>query len=159
MSLNRLIYDTCEYKHRVAESVGTLEYVLNPLQYENVNKCRVEFGVVGGNNVSQIKGNLVDLESDLKGVTRKLSLCPAKKFKSRCAIGDPNNCQPDDIVIDGPGCEERRVVDTSLKHLRPCNMISYKPVALPPALQLPECPGEQASRCSGTLDQVYNNRR
>ena len=63
MSSNRLIY-TCEYKClRVTESVGTLEYVLNPLQYENVNKCRIEFGIVGGNNVSQVKGNLVDLES------------------------------------------------------------------------------------------------
>ena len=30
MSSNRLIYDTCEYS-RVTESVGPLEYVLNPM--------------------------------------------------------------------------------------------------------------------------------
>ena len=98
MSLNRLIYDTCEYKHRVAESVGTLEYVLNPLQYENVNKCRIEFGVVGGNNVSQIKGNLVDLESDLKGVKENFH-CPRNLNQDVPAT--LNNC-PIDIVIDGP---------------------------------------------------------
>ena len=155
MSSNRLIYDTCEYSHRVTESVGPLEYVLNPMQYENVNKCRVEFGVVGGNNVSQVKGNLVDLESDLLGVTRKNSLCPSKKFMSKCAVGDPNNCRPDNIVIDGPGCNDRKTVDTSLVHLKPCNMFKYKPVPLPPALQLPACPGEQPSRCNYTMDKVY----
>ena len=155
MSSNRLIYDTCEYSHKITESVGPHENVLNQLQYENDNKCRVEFGVVGGNNVSQVKGNLVDLESDLLGVTRKNSLCPSKKFMSRCAIGDPNNCQPDNIVIDGPGCDPRKTVETSLVHLKPCNMFKYKPVPLPPALQLPACPGKQPSRCNYTMDKVY----
>ena len=28
MSSNRLMYDTCEYKTRLNESVGTLEYLL-----------------------------------------------------------------------------------------------------------------------------------
>ena len=159
MSLNRLIYDNCEYNHRLAESVGPLEYVLNPMQYENVNKWRIEFGVVGGNNVSQIGGNLVDLESDLLGVTRKASLCPSKKFRSVCATADPNDCRPNDITIDGPGCNEVRVVDTSLRHLPACNMFRYKQVALPPALDLPPCPGEQPSRCGYTMDKVYNTNK
>ena len=158
MSSNRLIYDTCEYSHRVTESVGPLEYVLNPMQYENVNKCRVEFGIVGGNNVSQVKGNLVDLESDLLGVTRKNSLCPSKKFMSKCAVGDPNNCQPNNIVIDGPGCNDRQTIDTSLVHLKPCNMFRYKPVPLPTSPSITRMPGEQPSRCNYTMDKIYNRK-
>ena len=65
MSSNRLKFDTCAYKKNLDQSVGPLSYVLNPMKYENCNKCRMELGIVGGNNVSQIKGNLVDLENDL----------------------------------------------------------------------------------------------
>jgi hypothetical protein len=125
MSSNRLIYDNCEYNTKLGESVGPLEYMLNPMQYENCNKCRIELGVVGGNNVSHVKGNLVDLESDLMGVTRKASLCPSRKFKSICATSDPNNCQPANIAMT---------------HLPSCNMFRYKPTPLPPALRLPKCP-------------------
>ena len=64
MSSNRLIYDQCEYSTRVEESTGTLAYMLNPLAHENSNKCRFELGLVGGNNVSLTKGNLIDVESD-----------------------------------------------------------------------------------------------
>ena len=73
MSFNRLMYDTCEYKTRIGESVGPLEYMLNPIRFENCNKCRMELGIVGGTAVSQIEGNLVDLENDLRGQTRSNS--------------------------------------------------------------------------------------
>ena len=48
MSSKRLMYDTCEYQTRLNESVGTLQYMLNPMRYENCNKCRMDLGVVGG---------------------------------------------------------------------------------------------------------------
>ena len=76
MSSNRLIYDTCAYKKTLDESVGPLSYLLNPIKYENCNKCRMELGIVGGSNVSHIRGNLVDLENDLRGQTRGASLLP-----------------------------------------------------------------------------------
>ena len=148
MSSNKLMYDQCAYQTRLGESMGTLEYMLDSSMYENVNRCRVDLGIVGGSNVSHIKGNLVDLESDLFGVTRKATLCPSKKFKSVCATGDLTQCQPDNIVIDGPGCDVPRTVDTSLVHLPSCSMFRYKPIPLPPALDLPKCPGPQQSRCN-----------
>ena len=82
MSSNRLIYDNCEYKTKLNESTNPLNYMLNPIRYENCNKCRMELGVVGGTAVSHIQGNLVDLETDLMGITRKASLCPSQKFSS-----------------------------------------------------------------------------
>ena len=41
MSSNRLIYDTCAYKHNLQQSVGPLEYVLNPIKFENCNKISI----------------------------------------------------------------------------------------------------------------------
>ena len=80
MSSNRLIYDHCEYKARVAESVGPLEYVLNPMQYEHCSKCRMELGVLAGTSVSHIRGNLVDLETELRGQNRNASACPSNHY-------------------------------------------------------------------------------
>ena len=74
MSSNRLIYDTCAYKKRLLESTGPLNYSMYTGKYENCAKCRVEFGTVGGNGVSLFNGNLVDLESDLRGQTRPFAL-------------------------------------------------------------------------------------
>mgnify|MGYP006151638935 FL=1 len=131
MSSNKLMYDTCEYKTRLNESTDTLEYLLDPIRYENCNKCRTELGLVGGSGVSQIKGNLVDLEGDLFGITRKASLCPTKKYNSACATGDMNNCNNKKIVYtDQFG--KQQTIDTSKVHLPSCNMIRYKPIPLPP---------------------------
>ena len=91
MSSNRLMYDTCAYKKRLDESVGPLNYTLYPGKYENCSKCRIELGSVGGNNVSLFSGNLVDLESDLRGQTRKASLAPSKKYHPKCMNNGKNN--------------------------------------------------------------------
>ncbi len=139
MSSNRLMYDTCEYQTRLNESVGPLQYMLNPMRYENCNKCRMDLGVVGGTAVSHIKGNLVDLETDLMGITRKASLCPTKKFVSNCATGNMANCKPGNITIQGDTCGKQRVIDTTPLHLQSCNMIRYKPTPLPPKLDLTNC--------------------
>ena len=139
MSSNRLMYDTCEYQTRLNENAGTLEYMLNPMRNENCNKCRMELGTVGGTNVSHIKGNLVDLETDLMGITRKASLCPVKKFSSACATGNMANCHPEKIVINGEHCGKQRVIDTTPLHLRSCNMVRYKPTPMPPKPDYSNC--------------------
>ena len=139
MSSNRLMYDTCEYQTKLQESAGTLEYTLNPMRNENCNKCRMELGTIGGANVSHIKGNLVDLETDLMGITRKASLCPTKKFSSSCATGNMASCSPESIVITGENCGEKRVIDTTPVHLRSCNMVRYKPTPMPPKPDYSNC--------------------
>ena len=65
MSSNRLMYDSCAYEKSLQQSTSPLDYALYTGKYENTAKCRIEFGLVGGNGVSQYSGNLVDLESDL----------------------------------------------------------------------------------------------
>jgi hypothetical protein len=80
MSSNRLSYDSCAYEKSLQQSTSPLDYMLYTGKYENTAKCRIEFGVVGGNGVSQFNGNLVDLESDLRGQNRQASLCPSKFY-------------------------------------------------------------------------------
>lgn len=131
MSFNRQSYDNCEYKKRLDESVGPLAYVLNPLKYTNCNSCRHELGIVGGSEVSQIDGDLVLLESELRGQTRPASRCPSMKYQ-------PTNGST--IEIAGTACSEPKSIDLTKRHLPPCQMIRYPPVPLPPAPKLDSCP-------------------
>ena len=116
MSFNRLSYDDCAYKKTLEESTGTLTYVLNPIKFENCSKCRVEFGIVGGTNVSHNIGSLVDIENDLFNITRKNSKCPSKKYEPKC-----NKSNKDD---NGLPCGPYQLAD---KHLKPCTIVNYKP--------------------------------
>ena len=139
MSSNRLIYDTCAYKHNLEQSVGPLAYQLYPGRFENCNKCRIELGTVGGTAVSHIKGNLVDLESELKGNTRKASLCPEKLYQSPCPKSEMNDCHPGNINIQGDSCTTPRTINTTMQHLPSCQMIRYKPVPLPNPMKIQHC--------------------
>ena len=140
MSSNRLMYDTCAYRKNIDQSVGPLSYQLNPMKYENCSKCRMELGIVGGTAVSQIKGNLVDLENDLRGQTRSASQCPSKHYQPSCPDKIGDSCQPSQIQIQGNACNAPRTIDTTLLHLPPCQMIRYKPVPLPPPMNIQTCP-------------------
>ena len=57
------------------QSMKSAELILDNVKFEHENKCRVEFGLVGGTNVSHTKNNLVDLENDLIGLTRTSNKC------------------------------------------------------------------------------------
>lgn len=125
MSFNRLKYDTCEYQQELKQSVGTLSYVMSTLPFENCQPCRHELGLVGGNAVSGIKGNMVDLESDLRGQTRILTKCPTRKYT-------PSN---DGFIHN----DMTNPINTQPMHLPACQMISYKRVPAPPPLVLDKC--------------------
>ena len=130
MSSNRLLYDTCSTKQRLNESVGPLAYVLNPMAYENCNKCRHELGLVGGSAVSHITGNLVDLESDLRNQTRPATLCPSLKWHP----------MTDQYIRTPPAvCHNSMVIDTTPKDLPSCQMIRYKPTPIAPKVNLDYC--------------------
>ena len=65
-------------------------------KFENCAKCRIEFGTVGGNGVSLYTGNLVDLESDLRGQTRVTSMCQASLY---------NPSAPQPKLAHQPSCQ------------------------------------------------------
>jgi len=139
MSFNKLRYDTCAYKSYLAESVGSLAYILDPIRYDHPQKCRMENGIVAGNDVSIIKGNLCDLESDLKGQTRLASRCPTLYYQNPCPTGSMNTCQPQQVVIRGNPSNMGRVIDTTPLHLSGCQMFRRTPIPLPPTIVYPKC--------------------
>ena len=139
MSFNRLSYDNCAYSHQLSESVGTLAYILDPLKYEHCNKCRIEKGIVGGTDVSHVSGNLVDLESDLRGITRQQSKCPTMKYQNPCPKSSINSCQQGNIVVKGNPIHKGFVINTTPKHLSPCQMFRYKPTLLPTPMKQYQC--------------------
>ena len=136
MSYNRLRYDQCAYKSELDQSVGPLEYILNPMKYENCQKCRHEFGLVGGTNVSHIKGNLVDLENDLRGQTRSNTKCPAKKYAPT---------EGSVLTVPSNRCNSSRQIDLTPVHLPPCQMLRFPPVPLPGAPNYDNCPAPKMS--------------
>ncbi len=132
MSSNRLIYDTCAYETDMTETANQITYTLDPSKHYQETPTRMELGIVGGNNVSLVKGNLVDMETDLRGLTRYNTRCPIKK----------NSWIPNDKnIIDIPGDDLKGPlqIDTNKMHLPPGQMIRYEPVALPPSPDLPSC--------------------
>ena len=71
----RLMYDKCAYDQRLQENKSSLNYSLYEGKFYHSSKCRMELGQVGGNGVALYSGNLVDLESKLKGIQRTNSKC------------------------------------------------------------------------------------
>jgi hypothetical protein len=131
MSLNRLSYDACAYNQTLSQSVSPLEYVLDPIKYENCQKCRMELGIVGGTAISHISGNLVDLENDLRNQNRPNTHCADYKY----APPTGNTIQGKEYIKP----VEHPVVDTRMKHLLPCQMISYGSVPAEPQMNLYKC--------------------
>ena len=129
MTSNHLMYDQCAYAKRLQESSGPYYYAMYPGKYSNTAKCRIELGVVGGNNVSVFKGNMVDLESDLRGQTRAATLCPSGKYAPGCA--EPR--------MDGDGTPCGPVPSGRLDHLPECQMNCYPAVQMPNEQPQPSC--------------------
>jgi hypothetical protein len=113
--MNRTVYDPCVYEQSLLQSVSPIAFMLDPIQYQNCNQCRMELGIVGGTAVSHVQGNLVDLESDLRGQTRPLDHCLALKYLPQA---------PPPMV-----------------HLPPCQMFTYGPVPPNPVVKIDRCPG------------------
>lgn len=125
MSFNRSKYDTCSYKQNLQNNVSTLGYILSPLNFENGNKCMHQLGFVGGTSVSHIKGNLVDLDSELRGQTRYISKCCDNLY-----------------VPTGDGIiknDKTAPIDTTMLHLPACQSIMYRSVPLPPKMNFEKC--------------------
>ncbi len=80
MSSNRLIYDNCTYDSRIKTSTGPFQYATYNGKFENSSKSTLERNIIGAEHVALYTGNLVDLESDLRGQTRLASKCPSRKY-------------------------------------------------------------------------------
>jgi hypothetical protein len=82
MSFNRIPYDTCAYSHVLAETIGPGVYQLstppNSCQPCHPTDPYIRLQSVG---VSHSRNtSLIDIDSELIGITRNLSGCPERKY-------------------------------------------------------------------------------
>jgi hypothetical protein len=119
MSWNRTKYDQCAYRKDLSQSTSPMIYSLDPNKFYNNTNCRPNFGLIAGNNVSVTSDNMVDLESDLIGITRQASKCPERKYLPHCRHCDETSGLP----CGTEGCKKTE----SLQHLQECKIIDYSP--------------------------------
>jgi hypothetical protein len=113
------------------QSMKSAELILDNIKYEHENKCRVEFGLLGGTNVSHTKNNLVDLENDLIGLTRTSNKCNELQYvpPSDTILKPINYIKP----VSNPQ------LNLEKKHLESCNFFEYKEIPKEPILGYDRC--------------------
>ena len=121
MSFTKLMYDPCAYSHKLSESIGACDYVLDPTFAENTQKCYVpsssirvqRYGVAPCDDHER-----VDVDSELRlGLGRKLSKCPAEQQVKTppgeriCSLTLPsrecNGLDPEHSRLSHPACALR----------------------------------------------------
>ena len=113
MSFNRLNYDTCAYKHNLAEAVGPGEYQLKtpPISCEPCFPADPSYRLQRhGASLSKVQ-TMIDVDSELMGITRLSSNCPSKKFLPK-ENQNGEICQGEELQdfkeCDMPTAEETR---------------------------------------------------
>ena len=108
--------------HPFEKSENPQAYDQNAYVYVSNTPSRHILGVVGGNEVSLIKGNRVDLESDLRGITRPNTWCATRKHLPQTQTNDS---------IERTNPKNNITINTTPKHLPTYQMWAY-PVTYAP---------------------------
>lgn len=109
MSSNKLIYDPCSFSQRLKESTSPLDYQTKaPL----ISKGYA-FNPGFLSDDRGVSDNKIDIESDMKNLTRPNSECPTKQFPFK-SIRHQTNKYPE---ING-------LVTDYTREKRPCNVLS-----------------------------------
>ncbi len=123
-------------------------YTMIPQKYYHPNASRNALGLVGGNEVSMATGNLVDVESDLRGITRDLTNAPDRKYQPACPLGaagaepapinalapftgGPCTAGPKKLVFTERATGKSVTVNTVPRHLPTTQYVSYPGVPRP----------------------------
>lgn len=125
---------------RDQQSRDIFSYTQIPAKFEHPQKCRNALGLVGGSEVSNISGNVVDLESELLGITRAQSKCIARQYLPACPLGGsgcPDFPGPLKFVEKSTG--EQRTIDTAPLNLPTCQMTTLPGVGYPNSLTVNTC--------------------
>lgn len=109
----------------------------NPQAYDQFAQAFVHakpgrhiLGVVGGNEVSLIQGNQVDLESDLRGLNLPNTFCPERKYLPP---------KQTDTTIQRENVKIKLSIDVKPQHLPFYQMWAYPAVVGPEPLKVDVC--------------------
>jgi len=79
-ALTNLKYQSCAYATDLKQSVSPLNYRMYMGKYENCDKC-----VYNEKNYwHPFDGEIVDVETELKGISRRASRCPSLQYSPTC---------------------------------------------------------------------------
>lgn len=125
---------------RDQQSQDIFSYTQIPQKFEHPQKCRNALGLVGGSEVSNISGNMVDLESELLGITRSQSKCIARQYKPACPLGG-EGCpdSPGDLQYTNKSTGEKVTIHTKPLNLPTCQMQTMPGVGYPQDLTVNTC--------------------
>lgn len=125
---------------RDQQSRDIFSYTQIPTKFEHPQKCRNALGLVGGSEVSNISGNVVDLESELLGITRAQSKCISRQYLPACPLGG-SGCPdfPGPLKFTNKSTGEERTIDTAPLNLPTCQMNTLPGVGYPNALTVNSC--------------------
>lgn len=77
MSMTQKKFDKAYCQDQVIQSTKPFDLLMDPIVYEHPNACRIDLGIVSGNNVSTVgntresnNGELIDVDSMLRGLDR-----------------------------------------------------------------------------------------
>lgn len=115
------------------QSKNLMGYSMIPDKFYLNKPCRNALGLVGGNDVSVVTSSpMVDVESDLQGITRPNTRCNYKQHVPECALGGAG-CPdyPSGIKYTEKTTGEKRFISTRPTHLPTCQMNSYQGVNYP----------------------------
>lgn len=122
------------YLNNVNDAYGPLlsshwEKSENPQHYDDLTSQYVHptpkrhvLGIVGGNEVSLIKGNMVDLESDLRGINIPNTFAPWRQYQPP---------QKGEKQIVRNNLKENLKIDIQKNHLPVYQMMAYPAVIAP----------------------------
>jgi len=79
-SFNRLRYDGCAYSIDLAQSVEPLQWQMYSGKFENCSKCTYDESQFW----RPFDKEIVDRESELKGITRRETKCFQSKYSPNC---------------------------------------------------------------------------
>jgi len=128
-------------------------YTQIPQRFYHPNAGRNALGLVGGNDVTLVSGNMVDVESELRGITRDLSKAPAKNYMPSCLPGETDLTQgmgSTNLASIKSSCPARPksmsfveratgkavFIDMQPRHLPTVQMFTYPGVPMPEKLHV-----------------------
>jgi hypothetical protein len=86
MAFTRPMYDQCSEPLQTSQNNSIYNRQMDTSKYYSCSQARVPFGLFGGNQVSITTGNMVNLETTLRGQGQgtRLTNCPNEQVQPNC---------------------------------------------------------------------------
>lgn len=116
--------------HPFEKSENPQTYVETSFAYVHKEPARHILGLVGGNDVSLPKGNMVDVESDLRGLNLPLTYCAARQYQPPAV---------EQTTIDRKSTKGSVSINVRPRHLPAIQMWPYAATFSPVPMKVVQC--------------------